>query len=216
MAAESLSRRGFVSGFVCAIPMFRIQAAGAQQTSCRFSANPKVELLEDGRLVRLIERFEFINADGRGWPVPDGTISDGASIPQFFWSLIGGPFEGLYRGPSIVHDYYCETRTRRSSDVHSMFHSAMLCAHVGGRRAFLMYEAVRRFGPSWPDPTPRPPQCDTPTADYDFELCTVNSAPPPASAPVITKDNIESFLSDMRGRADEADLLQLQRKIDRR
>ncbi len=29
---------------------------------------------------------------------------DGASVPRFFWRLIGSPFRGRYRWPSIFHD----------------------------------------------------------------------------------------------------------------
>src|SRR4051812_13535146 len=71
------------------------------QTGCRFTPlEPAVRLLRNGRDVELIERYEYVDSNGRSWPVPAGTVVDGASIPQPFWSIIGGPFEGLYRGPS--------------------------------------------------------------------------------------------------------------------
>src|SRR5690242_3570669 len=62
------------------------------------------EWLPDNRKMRLIEPFEYIGPDGRRWPVPAGTVVDGASIPQAFWSIIGGPFEGAYRPASVIHD----------------------------------------------------------------------------------------------------------------
>jgi Protein of unknown function (DUF1353) len=43
--------------------------------------------------------------------VPAGAIVGGASIPQVFWSIIGGPFEDKYREASVIHDYYCEQKS---------------------------------------------------------------------------------------------------------
>ena len=55
---------------------------------------------------------------------------------------------------SIVHDFYCDVRTRKSVDVHQAFHDAMICAGVEPQRAWLMHQAVLRFGPYWTDPDP--------------------------------------------------------------
>src|SRR5688572_6845158 len=71
---------------------------------------PKLELMPDGRLMRLLEALTYTGADGVTWPVPAGIEVDGASIPRPLWSLIGGPFEGPYRDASIVHDHYCVVR----------------------------------------------------------------------------------------------------------
>ena len=102
------------------------------------------------------------------WPVPPGTVVDGASIPDIFWSVIGGPFEGVYRGPSVVHDFYCGSRIRPCPDVHRVFYDAMLTAGVSKKRAWLMYQAVFRFGPQWKDPK-IDPKCQIIDSDYDFE-----------------------------------------------
>ena len=99
--------------------------------------------------MKLAKAFAFIDAERRWWRVPKGAIVDGASIPKALWSLIGGPFEGKYRNASIVHDWYCDVRTRLWEDVHRMFHEALLTSGVGRLQAQLMYAAVRRFGPRW-------------------------------------------------------------------
>lgn len=112
---------------------------------------PKIELLPDGRLGRLLSEITFIEADGDRWPVPVGATLDGASIPRVFWSVMGGPFEGRYRDASIVHDHYCVVRTRPWRDTHRMFHDAMRVSGVGATQAKIMYYAVQRFGPRWPD-----------------------------------------------------------------
>lgn len=112
-------------------------------------APPVVSWLDDGRLVKLMKSFAYINAKGQHWRVPKHAEVDGASIPRPLWSLIGGPFEGKYRNASIVHDWFCDVRTRAWQGVHRMFHEGLLASGVGPRRAMLMYAAVSRFGPRW-------------------------------------------------------------------
>ena len=111
---------------------------------------PRVALLDDGRKVRLLAPLSYISAEGLAWPVPAGVLLDGASIPRAFWTLVGGPFEGRYRNASIVHDHYCDIRTRPWQATHRVFHMAMRCSGVPEAKAAILYYAVRRFGPRWP------------------------------------------------------------------
>lgn len=113
------------------------------------NAPPLTEWLEDGRHMRLKRPFGYVEESGHEWPVPTETLVDGASIPQVFWSLIGGPFEGRYRDASIVHDYYCDVRTRPWDETHRVFYDAMRCSGVGAAQAKTLYYAVYRFGPRW-------------------------------------------------------------------
>jgi hypothetical protein len=64
---------------------------------------------------------------------------------------MGGPFEGKYRDASIVHDWYCDLRTRSWQNVHLVFYEAMLTSGVALSRARLMYAAVYWGGPRWSD-----------------------------------------------------------------
>ncbi|WP_405081992.1 DUF1353 domain-containing protein [Pectobacterium versatile] len=110
---------------------------------------PQTKWLGDGRSMQLVRPFGYVATNNREWNVPMDTIVDGASIPRVLWSLIGGPFEGLYRNASIVHDYFCVIRTHPWPDVHRMFHYAMLCSGVPSLKARIMFYAVYRFGPRW-------------------------------------------------------------------
>ena len=117
----------------------------------RYTGRLLLEPLPDGRRMRVIEDFGFMEADGLHWPVPPQSTVDGASIPQALWSLIGGPFEGKYRSASVVHDYYCAVRSADWRSVHRMFYRAMLVSGVSVRRAKVMYAAVYFAGPHWDD-----------------------------------------------------------------
>lgn len=93
--------------------------------------------------------FRFKDPNGLMWMTPTGTKVDGASIPQVFWSLIGGPFEGPYIHASVIHDHYCHTRERTAHDTHRNFHYGMRASQVPEWKAKLMHWAVSTFGPSW-------------------------------------------------------------------
>ena len=105
--------------------------------------------LDDGRHMRTIKPFGFVDSSGRKWVVPAGAIVDGASIPSMFWPVIGGPFEGKYRDASVIHDYYCDVRTRPWRDTDRVFYEAMLVSGVSEREAKTMYMAVVYGGPHW-------------------------------------------------------------------
>ncbi|MBN3003455.1 DUF1353 domain-containing protein [Chromobacterium alkanivorans] len=113
------------------------------------NAPPETAWLDDSRRMRLTQPFGYVDKDNQSWPVPVGAIVDGASIPQILWSLIGGPLDGLYRQASIIHDYYCDVRTRPWQAVHRVFYEAMLCSGVFEPKAKIMYYAVYSFGPRW-------------------------------------------------------------------
>jgi hypothetical protein len=100
-------------------------------------------------LFRLDTDFRFKDPNGLLWSTPAGAEVDGASIPQFFWSFIGGPFEGPYISASVIHDHYCKTKERTAHDTHRNFYYGMRAANVEDWRAKLMHWAVETFGPSW-------------------------------------------------------------------
>ncbi|MBB5186630.1 hypothetical protein HNQ57_000891 [Zhongshania antarctica] len=98
---------------------------------------------------KIEQDFRFEDPNGLLWLTPSGTHVDGASIPQFFWSIIGGPFEGAYINASVIHDHYCHTKERTAHDTHRNFYYGMMASNVPEWKADLMHWAVSTFGPSW-------------------------------------------------------------------
>lgn len=101
------------------------------------------------RDVKLNQNFGFEDSAGLVWTAKKNAIVDGASIPQIFWSTFGSPFIGDYRRASVLHDYYCEVRTRPSAATHLMFYEACRAGGVGPVKAKTMYTMFKTFGPSW-------------------------------------------------------------------
>lgn len=115
----------------------------------RFIGEVEVIWLENGRKMQLIKNFQYIAPDNTAWTAPKGLVIDGATIPRVAWSIIGGPFEGLYRKASVIHDAACVARQQTWQSTHKAFYTAMLASGVDPTKAKIMYAAVYHFGPRW-------------------------------------------------------------------
>lgn len=116
-----------------------------------FSSGPSGQFIDaDPRPVfELSNNFSFDDPNGLKWDVPAGEKVDGASIPQAFWSIIGGPFEGPYLKASVIHDYFCVKQSRTAHDTHRNFYYGMRANGVPEWKAKAMYWAVATYGPDW-------------------------------------------------------------------
>ncbi len=91
-------------------------------------------------------QYEVREGSGLIIPVPAGFVTDFASIPRPFWSIL--PPWGKYGPPAIVHDYlYWDQRcTREQADAVMLL--AMEDTHVSCFRRRLIYWALRLGGAS--------------------------------------------------------------------
>jgi hypothetical protein len=103
-------------------------------------------------MVQLLKPFSYRDSNGVLWDVPEGFLSDGASIPEPLWLALGGPYSGPYRDAAVVHDYYCYTRNRKWADVHNVFFEASLNRGTPEWKAKYLYAGILLRGPRWPDP----------------------------------------------------------------
>ena len=63
-----------------------------------------LEFLDDGENAVVKGGYVLVAPDGTEYPVHDGTVTDGASIPRALWSIVGSPFTGRYRDVAPWHD----------------------------------------------------------------------------------------------------------------
>jgi hypothetical protein len=78
--------------------------------------------------------------------VPVGFVTDFASIPRVFWSIL--PPDGLYTYPAIVHDYLYWTQTRPRDVADEILKFGMGDFNVGTVTIQTIYQAVRLGGSS--------------------------------------------------------------------
>ena len=136
------------------IDLFSVPGGG------RFETAPAPLKRADASLWELTDEFSFIDSAGKRWTAPQGTRTDGASIPWTLHTLIGTPFDATHLDAAVVHDAYCgvwnEGRPPHNTEdwesVHRMFYEACLASGTGVRKAKVMYAAVYLAGPRWDDP----------------------------------------------------------------
>jgi len=78
--------------------------------------------------------------------VPIGFITDFASVPKLFWSIL--PPTGKYGKAAVVHDFLYWTAIVSKDDADSIFLEAMKVLGVGKITRGIMYRAVSWFGKS--------------------------------------------------------------------
>jgi hypothetical protein len=78
--------------------------------------------------------------------VPIGFVTDFASIPRIFWSIL--PPDGKYTYPAILHDYLYWTQTTSRDVADNILKFGMEDFSVGTATSMAIYNAVRAFGGS--------------------------------------------------------------------
>lgn len=109
---------------------------------------PLIAIPPDYKLYKVQTDFEYhVGAEDSNEIiyVKAGTITDGASIPKFAWSIIGGPL-GRYAPAAVVHDecYRRKLYPRKRCD--QIFLEAMKVLRIWIIKRLMMYRAVRLFG----------------------------------------------------------------------
>jgi hypothetical protein len=146
----------FVAGFAaCASGQDQAQVSGADQIVPGatkwgyYDGEPVTKWNPDGRTMTLLTELRYTDPKGNVWVAPIGSLVDGASIPRYLWSVMGGPFEGRYRNASVLHDVAYGDRKRPWQDCDRMFYYAMRCSGVSAAEAKTMFYALYKFGHHW-------------------------------------------------------------------
>jgi hypothetical protein len=156
---RSLNGQGRLATVVGCVACLSWLAAGSQAAEARdqmnyghFGAPIQVEWLRGDaseRRMKLLRPVEYTDPNGKLWVVPTGFVTDGASIPRIFWTLVGAPYEGAYREAAVVHDFLCDTKSQPYQDVHRLFYYATRAAGVSDFHAKILYAGVLIGGPKW-------------------------------------------------------------------
>jgi len=118
------------------------------RTVSSFTKNLHIAQLKNKDLWRVDKRFEYHIGSEKSEEVvsvPEGFITDGASIPRAFWVLIGHPF-AEYAQAAVIHDYMYNKRLYWRKRCDKIFLEAMAVLKVSWWKRHTMYRAVRLFG----------------------------------------------------------------------
>ena len=92
---------------------------------------------------RLLDHLDY-QGNRDTFSVPAGFVTNFASVPQLFWSLIS-PW-GRQMKPAIMHDYFYRTGVVSRLDADRLFYRMMRELDVSWWKRQAIYRAVRLFG----------------------------------------------------------------------
>ena len=95
-----------------------------------------------------VKLFDKIKHLSYGFTIPKGYCFDGASIPRFFWRVIGSNTDNKFLIAAMVHDILCENHHYVANDrafSSLVFDSLLQVSDVGKFKRFLMKSSVDLF-----------------------------------------------------------------------
>ncbi len=109
-----------------------------------FQSNLKVELQEDRKTWKVISDFLYMDHDKGLIVVPQGFVTDFASVPRIpvVFELVGE----YGHAAATVHDYLYSTGKFSRSECDDIFFRCLRDSGISKWRAYLMWSGVRVFG----------------------------------------------------------------------
>lgn len=112
----------------------------------QFTTELKVMPLDEGNWV-LLESFNyFLGSEKSGMfiKVPQGFVTDFASVPRLFWTIL--PPWGRYGKAAVLHDYMYQNVLFNRLLCDSIFYEAMTVLQVPRWQRWIIYLGVRIGG----------------------------------------------------------------------
>jgi hypothetical protein len=108
-------------------------------------------------MIRVIEDYKFQNpfhydvfevkpTNYKEIIVPEGFVTNGASIPRFLWSFCYDPFHPKIITGAVIHDYLYSTGIVPRYMADEIAKTIWFDHGAGEKRVALMYKAIRMFG----------------------------------------------------------------------
>lgn len=112
----------------------------------QFTTELKIRYV-DGLNFEILEGFEYhigTYPSEEIITVPVGFITDFASVPKIFWSIL--PPNGIYGKSTVIHDYLYYSGIYSKSKSDEIFLESMGVLKVPDWQKYTMYRAVKYFG----------------------------------------------------------------------
>ena len=95
-----------------------------------------------------VELKDYVKNKTYKFSVPKGYCYDGASIPRFFWRVIGSNTDNKFLIAALVHDILCENHDYVNNDCcfsTEVFNALLEAAGVFGPKRYFMKHSVGFF-----------------------------------------------------------------------
>ncbi len=114
-----------------------------------FNAYPKISFVHNKDKIVLESAMAYYDVRSKQlFVVPEGFISDGCSIPQALWSVLGHPFSKEVRVAAILHDFLYRNNVISRKKADQMFFDALVSEGMSEELAQAFYLGVRLGGAS--------------------------------------------------------------------
>lgn len=110
-----------------------------------FTETPLVYLMPKHHL-KVVKAFSYYykEKDGERLEIPEGFISDGATVPRILWCFF--PPISEYAYAAILHDYMYDNAIKTKKEADKVLYHAMRILGYPKWKAKLFYYCVRVFG----------------------------------------------------------------------
>lgn len=154
----------FLKLMTAGVSLWILMPADVATTEQKFTGLPiQLKEVQGTSLMELVsEDLVFVDSAGRVWTAPNGTHTDGATVPRLALSISDGRFDRKVIKAALIHDAYCQSFNRERCPeqyqqqpwqaVHRMFYEACLAGGYSGNTAKVLYAAVWLGGPRWDAP----------------------------------------------------------------
>ena len=95
---------------------------------------------------RLLARLVYHAAGGVSYVVPEGFVSDGASIPRLLWTLLGHPWAEPHGRAAVLHDWLYATGLVTRARADALFLESLQALEVGRVKRWTLCAGVRAGG----------------------------------------------------------------------
>ncbi len=95
-----------------------------------------------------VEVSDLRNNKIYGFKIPKGYCFDGASVPRFFWRIIGSNTDNKFLVAAMIHDYMCENHSCINNDrilSTEIFNALLEVSEVSAFKRYLMKTSVNLF-----------------------------------------------------------------------
>lgn len=95
-----------------------------------------------------VKLADLINQELYEFVIPEGYCWDGATIPKFFYRLVGANTDNKFLIASMIHDVLCENHEYVNNDRYFstiIFERLLYVSGVGGFKRWMMKHSVDNF-----------------------------------------------------------------------
>lgn len=125
------------------IPYVSIRYCVPSMTDAEIKAVKKYPFINKRTItVRLVDKIKNRTYE---FDIPKNYCYDGASVPRFFWRIIGAPTDNSFLIGALVHDVMCENHQYVMNDRHfssEVFNALLESSKVGKLKRYLMFHSV--------------------------------------------------------------------------